>query len=67
MGFFQGTKVAEGPGYLITVTLNVAVVFCLGTQHIGNILGHAGLLSYTYYHNTTKVLKNRIVSFLVKD
>jgi hypothetical protein len=42
--------VAEGPSHLIAVALQVAVLLTVGSQHLGNLTSHGGLLCNTNHH-----------------
>ena len=57
MGFFQGTKVTEGPGYLITVTLNVP------QQGITDC-SRVGLYGITYKENVDDIRESPTLQLL---
>ena len=54
--FLQFAQVAEGPCHLIPVALHVSVSGLVGTEHLGYVLGHRGLLGNADYHAVKTVM-----------
>ena len=50
MRFLQCTQVAEGPGHLIPVSLDIPLVPASCAKHIGYLLRHTGLFGYADNH-----------------
>ena len=50
LGTFQTAQVPIRPCYLIAVTFIIAVLSAAGSQYLGDITRHAGLLCDTYCH-----------------
>ena len=50
MWLFQLAQMAEGPGHLVAVALEITFTPARGTDDPGDFLRHAGLFRNTYFH-----------------
>ena len=50
LGIFQFAQVAEGPGHLVAIALQVALALACGTQHVGYVACDAWLFGDADYH-----------------
>ena len=54
VGFFQGAEVSVGPGHLVAIAFEVAVVSAFGAYNIGNLFGNTGLFGNAHFHNGSR-------------
>ena len=50
MRLLQRTEMAARPGHLVSVSFDISVLLVSGTQHLGYVSRHGGLLGYANYH-----------------
>ncbi len=49
-GVFEFAEVSEGPGHLVTISFEVSLVLCGGSENGGYVACHAGLFCYANDH-----------------